>query len=885
MRAIAHHQGRHIALPLGGIGTGSFAIGADGGLRQWQLTTIGNHLGTLPNSFFALRVARTEPPVDVLRVLQAPPPPVPGPVTPLVNDDVIPSWQRELPDGVTATTFRGCYPFAQIDYHDPALPVTVSLEAFTPLVPLDLDASGLPAAMFTFTITNPSPLAVHGWLGAALQNAVGSDGTIPPDGCSAPGYGGNVNRLRRTAGWTQLVLDNPSATGPGAGQMVLACDSADAPAALQWTHPDQFLAFLRGRHPATDRHHRAAPCPPSPAGTTWAAGLAAGFALAPGATAAVRVVVAWHFPHAYADFQQFGPPRPERQDRFVLGTRYSTRFADAIDVAEHLAERWGPLRQASRTWTDTLLNSSLPTEVAERLAAQPVALRTPTTLWAANGKFFGFEGVLGASTRMWAGDIGGSCAMNCTHVWNYAQAPAQLFPAIERDMRETEFDVMQAPDGHLPHRVIVPTYLPQLWDGMVGAPGHPAVDGMLGAVLKTYREVRSGAGLDWLDRYWPRVLRLLEYIRATWDPDATGILTGRQPSTHDIDLHGANPFIGTLWLAALRAAEEMAYLMADSAAAEQFHSLFDSGATGYDELLWNGEYYEQALAGDTTFQWGGGCLSDQLIGQWWAHQLDLGYILPAEHVRTALRSIVRHNLRKGFRDFAHGFRVFADADDTGLLLCTWPRGGRPNVPTRYADEVWSGVEYQVAAHCIREGLTDEGMSILRGTWARHDGSRRNPYNEIECGDHYVRAMAGWTVLDALTGRQFDAVTRTLTVEPSTALAPERDGTACFPFIVDTAWGAIRYAHGSLTVECRYGDLKVDRLRLPGLDWTTATALVDERVQTVGVTAEQTGCTVTFASTVCVPAGATLRLTGDGSSPARSSTPQRAAQRSDRPSSS
>src|SRR5262249_32449514 len=158
---------------------------------------------------------------------------------------------------------------------------------------------------------------------------------------------------------------------------------------------------------------------------------------------------------------------------------------------------------------------------------------------------------------------------------------------------------------------------------------------------------------------------------------------------------------------------------------------------GYDEALFTGEYYIQRLpAGDRTpFQWGVGCLTDQLIGQWWAHQLDLGYVLPAEHVRAAVTAILRHNLRHRFRDLVHPYRVCADGDDAGVVRCTWPHGGRPAVPTRYADETWTGSEYQLAAHCLWEGLNVEGHAILEAVWSRYDGRRRNPYNEIECGDH------------------------------------------------------------------------------------------------------------------------------------------------------
>ncbi|MEV0618219.1 GH116 family glycosyl-hydrolase [Nonomuraea sp. NPDC050404] len=817
-RPIRHQDGRHVAMPLGGIGTGNLAICADGGLRQWQLQNSGNHRGDLPYTFFALRAGTWEPPADDLFVLQARTPHAPA--TPLVNDDHVPAWQEDLlrtRRAVDATTFRGLYPFAHLEYH--GLPLRLELEAFNPLIPLDVDDSSLPAALFTFTLTNPGPLPLQVWLAAAVQNPVGHDGTTPIDGVRALGYGGNTNRVRRAGGWTSLVMENAAIdpAAPGAGQAVLSVDAADAAALPQWTHPDEFLAFLAGRavygDPGKARHtswqadyQASGPQQafgPSPAGQTWNGGLVAPMVLRPGQTRQVRLCLAWHFPNRYANFVQFGPPNPQwGPTRFWLGNAYATRFADALDVTARVRERWTELRDTSLRWLDGLSGSSLPRTAVEHLAAQAAILRSPSCFRSADGAFFGFEGVLGASTVMWTGDVGGSCPLNCTHVWNYAQAVAKLFPSLERSMRATEFEVMQAPEGYLPHRVIAPTYLRQLWDKPIGGPAEPALDGMLGAVLKTYREVRHGADLK---PYWSGVKRLLAHIRATWDPEDSGLLHGVQPSTHDIDLCGINPFMGTLWLAALRAAEEMATLAAEPDLAAELRRLFTRGSARYDRELFNGSYYVQVLEhGDSTdYQWLEGCLSDQLIGQWWAHQLGLGHLLPREHVVSALRAIVRHNLRTGFRDFEHAYRVFADEDDTGLLMCTWPSGGRPAVPTRYCDEVWTGTEYQVAAHCLWEGLEEEAWMILHGLWRRYDGTRRNPYNQVECGDHYVRAMAGWSVLDALTGASYDATSRRL------SLAPREHGR--WPLLLPTGWGTlIRDADGARMIRA-HGELPIDEI--------------------------------------------------------------------------
>ncbi|WP_243727279.1 GH116 family glycosyl-hydrolase [Actinocrispum wychmicini] len=856
-------------MPLGGIGTGNVAICADGSLRQWQLHNIGNHAGALPSSFFAVRATRWEPPLDTVRILQSVPPASTG--TPLVNDDEVPQWQRDLlarHPGVERTTFTATYPEATVRYEDSLLPLEITLHAFTPLVPLDVDASSIPAAMFTFRLVNTDSLDIHGSLGIAVQNAVGWDGISPIEGVRGAGYGGNVNRLRRADGWTAVELENVALAddAPGAGGLVLAADSDDASVLLQWRDPDEFVAFLRSRAlasgaprlayapgtPDPQRHAPASAVGPSPAGDTWNTGIAVPFQLAPGETREIRVALTWHFPNRYVNFEQFGPARPEwGRSKFWLGNHYATRYTDARDVFSRVRSEWNSLRAATEEWTGTLTRSGLDAEAVTHLAAQLVPIRSPTCFRAADGRFFGFEGTLGASTVMWSGAFGGSCPLNCTHVWNYAQALAKVFPELERDMRSTEFEIMQAPEGFVPHRVIAPAYLRQLWDSPIGGPDQPALDGMLGTVLKTYREYRAGAGLDWLRRYWPSLVRLMRHVDSTWNVTGTGMLTGVQPSTHDIDLAGLNTFQGTLWLAALRAAEEMARLV-DSKAADNYRATFEQASHAYDSALFNGEYYVQQLQpGDNTdYQWVNGCLADQLIGQWWAHQLGLGHLLPPDHIQTALRSIVKHNLRHGFRDFVHPYRSFADTDDTGLLVCTWPHGGRPPVPTRYADEVWTGTEYQVAAHCLWEGLAEEAQLILDALWARYNGQRRNPYNQIECGDHYVRAMAGWSVLEALAGFSEDA---------SAGVFRFRRPEWSVPFVASGGWGLWSPSSAGLTLECTGGRLEIRELLISGDSASGYRAFLDGSALPLRFSRDASGVRVGFSERVALVRGQVLAL--------------------------
>jgi len=833
--ARVHHgeELRHVAMPIGGVGAGQVALCGDGGLRQWQLFNQVNHQAFVPNSFFAIRVTSTEPPLNVIRLLQAREiADLPLTHTPLINDDFIPDAQRQLVQsfpGVERTTFSSAYPFATLRYEDEALPLDVELEAYSPFIPLDAESSGLPAAVFTFTLRNPSALDLQGCLAATLQNPVGWDGLTPIDGASCPLFGGNVNRVERRPERTTIVMENPSLAEdhPGAGQMALTASTGNARTYERWSTPVQFRRFMEGlnisrqfvgQDTVQQRSYRNVPgmvSGPSPAGTTWSGGLMTPFRLAPGETWTATFVMSWHFPNRYVNFDQFGKMRDYGHSRFWLGNAYAKRFSGAVDVADFYLANQARLESGSRFWAALLADSTLPPAVIETLAAQGSLVRSPTTFWTEDDAFFGFEGSLGVSTTMWNGDFGGSCPLNCSHVWNYELALSKLFPQLERSMRETEFNVTQAPEGYIPHRTLLPLYLKQLWAEPIGGPTRPALDGMLGAILKTYREVRQSGDRAWLHEFWPNVKRLTDYIIGHWDADGDGVLEGEQPNTYDISFFGPNIYIGALWLAALRAAEEMATLENDPAYATMLRSRFELGRDRYDKLLWNSDYYIQILdpSAPVEHQFGEGCLADQLFGQWWAHLLDLGYILPAAHVKTTLRSIITHNFKQDFTGFTHGFRVYADQKDAGLLVCTWPHGGRPAVPVRYCDEVWTGIEYQVAAHCIFEGMPDEGMRLLSAVRARYSGERRNPFNEIECGDHYSRAMAGWSLLEALTGFSYDGATGSLRFAP-----PASESDFCLPLITGDGWGDVRREQrgGEITTTfaARHGEFRFRTLMIP-----------------------------------------------------------------------
>jgi non-lysosomal glucosylceramidase len=832
---------RAVALPLGGIGAGSVALAGDGGLRQWQIVNNVNHDAHIPDSFFAIWAgAWTTGQGAVVLQSDALYDDSAFQPAPSISDHLVPDASRRLLTslpGVDSLEITAQYPIVEVAYESRSVPVRVRLEAFSPFIPLNSQDSGLPAVLFNYTVTNPHEKAVHVSLMAAQQNLVGWDGKTHVDETRNPGYGGNVNSLAHLHDVTALAMGNVrlSADHPANGQLSLAVlqePGDEVTALLQWESPGQLwdhFASHFGCLPTLATYP--ASSSPSPDGQTWNGAMAVRFELAPGASRTVTFVLAWYFPNRYVAWEQGSLGIPDRKSHFWLGNEYNNRFSSALAVVEYIRDNYGRLVEQTRLYRDSFFDGTLPWQLLESVAGPVSTIRTPTCLWTEDGRFHGFEGCHGASTTHGAKE--GCCPMDCTHVWNYEMAVAKLFPDLEQGMRRTDLIDQISPQGAIPHRTPLPLYLPRPWDEHIGGPRNPAMDGELGTVLKMYRELRHGADQAWFDEMWPPVKRLMQHIMDDYDSQGDGVIRGEQPNTYDISIYGPNTFIGSLYLAALRAAEEMAKLQDEPDLARCYRQRFELSRHNYDKLCWNGEYYIQIvdLEQYTEQQFGSGCHMDQLLGQWWAHSLDLGYVLPEEHVKTTVDNIFRFNHREGFNKADQKPRIYMDERDSGLYICSWPHGGKPAVPTLYSDEVWSGLEYPVAGLLLFEGKIEPALTMLADVRERHDGTRRSPWNEVECGDHYVRPMASWVLLEAAAGYQYDAARGSLAFAPR--INP--DDFHSF-FIAGSGWGSFRQRVTDEAQEeiitLAYGSLPAKELRFrsPGAV-RSATVQVDGRAVT------------------------------------------------------
>ena len=499
---------------------------------------------------------------------------------------------------------------------------------------------------------------------------------------------------------------------------------------------------------------------------------------------------------------------------------YSERFKSLNEVIGYWDANQAMLEKNSRLFSDAFYSSSLPAEVLEAVATNLTILKSPTVLRQWDGRFWAWEGCQ---------DSFGSCHGSCTHVWNYAQALPHLFPSLERTLRETEFRVSQNTEGHQNFRVNLP----------ISAPPHnfhAAADGQLGGIMKVYREWRISGDTQWMKDLFPAVKKSLDYCIRTWDPLHKGYLEEPHHNTYDIEFWGPDGMCTSFYLGALTAFIEMGKELKQPV--KEYTALLSKGKKYMETALFDGEYFIQKIQWEglqapnpvdvmsfggsyseealkllkeegPKYQYGTGCLSDGILGMWMASVCGLDEVLDNEKVRSHLVAVHKYNLKHDLIDHFNPQRpVYACGKDGGLLLCTWPKGGMLSLPFVYSNEVWTGIEYQVASHLMMKGEVEKGLDIVRECRERYDGRVRNPFNEIECGHWYARAMASYGMLQGLTGVRYDAVDKTMYIN-------SKIGDFKSFISTDTGFGTIEWKAGKPVLNVVYGNIDVKRYNVSG----------------------------------------------------------------------
>ena len=801
-----------IAMPLGGIGTGSVSLGGRGDLQDWEIMNRPAK-GFKPNNLevYPCFILYTNSPGTgrKTRLLEGP----------------LDYFEYEGSHGSKAANenlprFRECsfdtaYPFGRVSLDDPGMPVRAAIKAFNPLIPADVDASSIPVAVLTFEIENKTSREIEISVCGSLPNFIGMDGWEKDNDWKGDPYSvgakKNHNHYREGEGFKGIFMDTEGVPDhyPQWGTLALVTDSEfEVTSRTCWERERWGKAWLDFWEDFSEDgllDERTDSGSDSPT-----ASLAAKTRLPAGASREINFYITWHFPNRYS----WSPKVKDNHDEAdLIGNYYTTRYRDAWDVAQKFIPRKDEYQTGSREFVTAFLGSDLPEEVLEAALFNISTHRTQVCFRTPDGRFFGFEG---------AGDKKGCCIGSCTHVWNYEQATAFLFGELAASMREIEF--MQATDekGLMSFRVHLPI-------SRAREQGKAAADGQMGCIMKIYRDWQLSGDDAFLEKLWPNVKKALSFawIKGGWDANQDGVMEGAQHNTMDVEYYGPNPQMGIWYLGALKSAAAMAGYLGDEEFASRCNDLYSRGSRWIDENLFNGEYYEhliqlpenkEAIApsllvgmgardmSNPDYQLGEGCLVDQLVGQFMAHVCGLGYLVKPENVKKTLESIKKYNYRSSFEEHFNCMRSFVLGDEAGLLMASYP-GKRPEYPFPYFTEVMTGFEYTAAVGMLYEGLREEGLASIRDIRARYDGRRRSPFDEAECGHHYSRAMASWAAVLALTGFNYSAVEQTMSVKVTSGRHFWSTGYA---------WGIMQFEHGPgapvLSLLVLQGELELKDLR-------------------------------------------------------------------------
>lgn len=805
-----------IAFPIGGMGTGMFCIEGSGAISNMSL----RHRPEVfhePAMFAALHIKDVNNTTKIL-------------------EGQVPDWKKfgmplsALGGGGTwglprykENTFTARFPFAEIELKDDQMPVDVKINAWNPFIPTDADNSSLPVGGLEYEFKNTGDTVIEAIFSYNTRNFMYV-------------HGKGTSCIKSHENGFILYQSGAGDEPFHQGEFAIFTDDPETKVNHNWFRGgwfDPLTICWNNVVTGTIENN-----PPELEGATGAS-LFVPVKLEPGEVKTVKLYMAWYVP--YSNLRIGGDPKsgsdypniPECTD----GTTkcypydnkgdgnyrpwYSNKFENIKEVSAYWLKNYNDLKSKTKLFTEAFYNSTLPAEVVEAVTANLTILKSPTVFRQYDGRMWNWEG---------CGDTWGSCHGSCTHVWNYAQAVPHLFPAMERTLRETEYYAGQNKEGHQVFRSNLPIR-PVIHDF------HSAADGQLGGIMKVYREWRISGDNNWLKEMYPFVKASMDYCIRTWDPREVGAIEEPHHNTYDIEFWGADGMITSFYTGALQAICLMGKYLGEDIS--RYEALMDKSKVYMETKLFDGEYFIQNIqwkglnADDPTkvqafnsgysdealkileaegpkYQYGKGCLSDGILGSWMSIVCGMPEIIDKTKVTSHLNAVHKYNLKHDLREHANPQRpTFAMGNEGGLLLCSWPKGGKPKLPFVYSDEVWTGIEYQVAAHLMFEGEVEKGLEIVRACRDRYSGEIRNPFNEYECGAWYARAMASYALLEGLTGIRYDAVDKTIYFD-------SRIGDDFVSFLsTDTGFANVGLKNGKPFLEVKYGEIDIQECLVSG----------------------------------------------------------------------
>lgn len=754
---LKHYDQHHllnIALPLGGIGTGTVSLGGRGELRDWQIMNrpgINYSTVTKGNNapFFSVFVKPEGRPSMTKALI--------GPfhASEYQHYEGRPVNQHGMPR-FSSASFDAAYPFGQVNLSDDLLPITVKIKGFNPFIPGNSAASSIPIAILKYEVTNNSDKPMEVAVCGTMRNFIGMDGSktykdwkgdLIPKGAK-----NNINSYRQSdlLKGIYMTSDGVEKNDAAWGTIALTTPDSDKVTYRRSSTPNDwenatldFWDDFSANGLLTDKTKLVDDNP--------MASLAVKKVIPANSTKTFTFYITWHFPN-----------RKDWGNRTTIGNYYTTQYSDAWNVAEKELTKLPVYEDLTMKFVNAFVNATIPEVVKEAALFNLSTLRSQTVFRIPSGQMLGWEGVMNEF---------GSCAGSCTHVWNYETATSFLFGDLARTMRDVEFTYGTRADGKLRNRVELPLEVNATTDHVAAA------DGQMGTVMRFYRDWMLSGDQKFLQQYWPKVKAAMSYawIKGGWDANEDGVEEGEQHNTMDVDYYGPNPQMQFWYFGALKASSKMAMAMNDKVFAKKCDAIFAKGSAWVDQNLFNGQYYEHKITDPTTFEFlnmsnpnvtippyqlGSGCLVDQLVGQYMAHVCGLGYLAKKENVQTALKTVMSNNYVPRFDTIFNNMRSYVMDKESGLIMASWPKG-RLKVPFPYFAESMSGFEYAAAIGMLYEGQTENGLKCIKAIRDRFDGEKRNPFDEPECGHHYARAMAAWSGPLAISKFNYDGTEKSM----------------------------------------------------------------------------------------------------------------------------
>ena len=806
-----------VAFPMGGIGGGMICMEGTGALSHVSIKNRPDIFNE-PAIFAAIVVKGKS---NGAKILEGP----------------VPDWKkfgrRDAGNGAAGSTtglprfrnasFLARFPFGYLDISDNDLPLKIKITGWSPFIPTDDDNSSLPVAALEYHFVNTGAETIDAIFSFNSKNFVEINN--------------GKSSISSTKNGFVLTEEGPKEK-PFRTDIAFFTDSNAAIVNHCWFRGGWWDPLTMAWNAVKNAEMKAVPPVESKAP---GASFYVPMKLAAGRERTIRVMMAWYTPDTDQVHGNIGKPKENCDpasgccnspsdislDKYdnnfnekYFKPWYSSRFKNINELITYWTQQYDELREKSLLFKNAFFKSSLPPEIIEAIAANLTILKSPTVMRQYDGRLWNFEG---------CADAVGCCHGSCTHVWNYAQAIPHLFPALERSLRNTEFCESQDEKGHQNFRSTLPI-----------APAthefHAAADGQLGGIMKVYREWRISGDREWLSKIFPMVKTSMDYCIHTWDPREKGIIDEPHHNTYDIEFWGPDGMHMSFYIGALNAIAAMGEFLGKDVS--KYKTLAALGKKFIEAELYNGQYFIQKIqykglnATDPTteksfggqysaeakellekegpkYQYGSGCLSDGILGVWIARMCGLNDPVDSAKIKSHLLAIHKYNLKANLSEHANPQRPsFALGNEGGLLLCSWPKGGKLSLPFVYSDEVWTGIEHQVASHLMMMGYVKQGLDIVRASRNRYDGRIRNPFNEYECGHWYARALSSYGYLQALTGARYDAVEKKLYVD-------SKIGDFTSFLSTSSGFGTVSLRTGKVSVDVVYGTIDINTIVLSG----------------------------------------------------------------------